>query len=191
MPRKKPTLDALAVFPKLPQHKLKAPSSPREAREWLQRVALHLLSWPNTGNSFQFVGSALVEYLKSEDGGEESLCNALGLTQPPHTVKRGHPKLPIETTVSIIEMLHAGQSPSTISKALDVSKSRVILVRTKINKLLGLRQHGARPDAFSLEDARNYAASLPQKELIAMLSATISAKDILPEYSPSSATLRK
>jgi hypothetical protein len=78
-------------------------------------------------------------------------------------------------------MLCAGHSAKQISKALDVKESRVTRVRTNINRLLGLRQHGAKPDGFSLEDARNYAASLPQKELIAMLSATISAQDILPE----------
>jgi hypothetical protein len=181
MPKNKRSPESLALLLKIPEEKLNGPSSPEVARQWLQRVALHLLRLPNSGNSFQFVGSALLQYLKSEDGGEARLCNALGLTQSLHTVKRGRPKSSIKTTVSIIEMLHAGQSPATISKALDVPKSRVTLVGTKINKLLGLRQHGARPDGFSLEDARKYAASLPVKELIAMLSATISAKDILPE----------
>jgi hypothetical protein len=52
---------------------------------------------------------------------------------------------------------------------------------TKINKVLGIRQHGAKPDGWSIEDARKYAAKLPHDDLIALLSATITAKDILSE----------
>ena len=93
----------------------------------------------------------------------------------------GQPKTPLETTVSIIEMLFNGQSVKDTSKTLDVKESRVRRERTRIHGLLGIRQHGAKPDRFSIEDARARVAQMPHNELIAMFAATITAKDILPE----------
>ncbi len=68
MPRKKPTLDRLALFSKIPENKLKRPSSPEEARQWLERAALHLTTFHNAGPSLQFVGCALLQYLKGNNG---------------------------------------------------------------------------------------------------------------------------
>jgi len=162
----------------LPATRKKRPSDPEEAKQWLRDVADHLSRLPYAGPRFRFVASAIETYLA--DTKNHNLLEELCLIPSPRAKTKGQPKFSIDTTASVIEMLCAGQSVKRISTALDVKESRVKLVRGNINRLLGVRQHGAKPDGISIEDARKYAASLPQKELIAMLSATISAQDILP-----------
>lgn len=65
--------------PRLPK-KWKAPSSPDEAREWLQAVAEHLLAWPNASPRFRFVGFRIKRYLRDPE--THDLHKELGLVNP-------------------------------------------------------------------------------------------------------------
>lgn len=185
MSRKKRTLDDLAILPRLRDDSIPKPASSEEAREWLTRAAGHLRDFPNAGPSFQFVGYALLRYLsetenkKKED--PEALCLALGLIQPSRKRKKGQPKISLETTVKITEMLSNGDPVEKIAESLKIPVSRVTRQRTEMNKLRGVRQHGAEPDVFSLEQMQIYRDSLSREEFIAMLSATITLKDLLSD----------
>jgi DNA-binding NarL/FixJ family response regulator len=179
MPRK--TLESLAILPRLHDDNIPKPSSSKEAREWLNHAASHLRNFINAGPHLQFVGYALLQYLgetdkKKED--PEALCAALGLIQPSPKRRKGQPKISLETTVEIITMLSKGDSAKKIAESLNMPVSRVERQRAKMKKLLGIRQHGAKPDRFSLEDMQTYRASLSQKDLVAMLSATITLKEL-------------
>jgi hypothetical protein len=76
MKQKKPT-------PKISDGQPKGPSSPEEAREWLEAAARHLSEWPTASRRLRFVGYALLQYLTEDDKGEPRLRNALGLVYPP------------------------------------------------------------------------------------------------------------
>ena len=68
MPRKKPTLDRLALFSKIPENKLKRPSPLRGETMARTCGAAFLTTFHNAGPSLQFVGCALLQYLKGNNG---------------------------------------------------------------------------------------------------------------------------
>jgi hypothetical protein len=182
MPRK--TLESLAILPRLDDEDIPKPSSSKEAREWLTHAASHLRDFLNAGPHLQFVGYALLQYLGEANKKKEdpvALCKALGLIQPPPKRRKGQPKISLETTVKIITMFSNGDSPEKIAESLNMPVSRVERQRAEMNKLLGIRQHGAKPDSFSIEDMQTYRDSLSPKEFVAMLSATITLKDLLSD----------
>jgi hypothetical protein len=66
-----------AVLPK----RFKRPSDPEQAREWLNDVADHLSSLPNSGPSSRFVAFAIKRTLRKRR--PEDLSKELGLIYPP------------------------------------------------------------------------------------------------------------
>ena len=125
---------------------LERPSDPKQAKEWLRRVADHLSTFANAGYPFHFVASAIDAYLA--DPKNRDLYEELCLIQPRPKRGRGQPKISFETEVEIIRKHYEGHSKREISKALNVVPSRITRTITKLNKVLGIRLHGPSPIAF-------------------------------------------
>ena len=68
-----------------------------------------------------------------------------------------------------------------ISTLLNKRVSTVRRIRADLNKVLGKRQHGAKPDDASLEDTDERAAKIPPGRLKLLRAAAIMLEDILPE----------
>lgn len=162
----------------MPHLKIYEPSTPDEARELLGDVAAHFEAEKCARPRYRFFAEAIRRFLS---GGTPTLEAALGLTPLPESSKRGRPSLSDETAELIIELLNAKQRPSQIAAALGVKVSSVLRVRASRNKAFQIRQHEAKPDKFSAEDAATYAAGLPKTRRIAFMRAMISAKDLLSE----------
>lgn len=106
MPKKKPSH-------KIPESEHKGPSSPEEAREWLEAAARHLSEWPNASRGLRFVGYAIKQYLS---GRARTLEAALGLNK-----KLGVPGWPKERwrmAKAVHALKKSGKSRSQIQAAL-------------------------------------------------------------------------
>ncbi len=71
-------LKKLSLLPK--NKKLKRPSDPDQAKDWLHEVADHLSNYPNAGPSFRFVAFAIKRFLRKSDA--RDLSKELGLINP-------------------------------------------------------------------------------------------------------------
>jgi hypothetical protein len=144
-------------------------------------VADHLSKFPYAGPHFDFIANGIRLYL--QEGKTRDLHKELWLIPSQYTKKRrrGQPMTNIDTEASIVEHYSNGCSKEEISKRLAVKESRVTRTITKINKLRGIRKHGAQPDGFSKEDARKFSTQMPFEHQIKLRAATITLKDVLPE----------
>jgi hypothetical protein len=136
MPTKKPTLDSVVRLPAVSENKLKGPSSPEEAREWLEAAARHLSEWPNASRRFRFVGYALAAALKRGAHDKESLLHALRLIPSTGAKRRrGNQPVSLESVRGIAKMLGKKASIPDILKSFDVSKTTIDRVRTEYRAL--------------------------------------------------------
>ena len=103
---------------RLPKQKIKEPSSPQEAREWLQAATDYLSQVPNSSHALQFVAHGINEFLKGK--GKISLDAAFGMTP-----KRGAPRNPskVKTRLTLAQKIFAlrlvGKSWYDIEKELE------------------------------------------------------------------------
>lgn len=160
---------------------LPRPANHEEAREWLRELAEFISADPNASRRFRFIVMAIKKFIRKGDAG--NLHEELRLIPSQHATKRrrGQPKIDIDTEALIVEHFSNGCSKEEICKRLGVKGSRVIRTITKINKLRGIRKHGAQPDGFSREDARKFSTQMPLEHQIKLRAATITLKDVLPE----------
>jgi len=110
-------LKKLSLFPK--SARLKRPSDPEQAKEWLRQVADHLSNLINAGPGFRFVACAIKKYLRRPKTIE--LARELGLIYSP-----GRPRTFKERTKEkdrarrTHELKQAGKNMNQISKILKV-----------------------------------------------------------------------
>jgi len=130
--------------PRLPQ-KWKAPSSPKEARKWLQAVADHLLAWPNASVRFRFVGYALKKYIRDPE--TRHLYKELGLAAPDSKRGPGRPQVDVVTVRGIAKMSAERVDIPTIRETFpSVSKTTVDRIRTDSRALACVIQASHRMD---------------------------------------------
>jgi hypothetical protein len=114
---KKARLKKLSRFPK--NAKLKRPSDPEQAKEWLREVADHLSNHLNAGPCFRFVAYAIKKYLRHPK--TLDLASELTLIYPP-----GRPRTFKERTEEqrrarrTHKLRQAGKNMNQISKILKV-----------------------------------------------------------------------
>jgi hypothetical protein len=162
-------------------HEIKAPSSPEEAWRMLEALSIYFSSLPAL---VKFKPRVLCDYLsKGERKGERSIRSALGLLGG----KLGRPEVPLESIKGLAALLYTNSEKAAalkISNDFGVSRSYAEKLRAKINVLFERRQHGAKPDKWSSEDAAACASKIPEAELKAIRQGiwdTITAADILPD----------
>ena len=108
--------------PRLPK-KWKSPSSPVEAREWLQAVADHLITWPNASSRFRFVGRRLKKYLRDPE--TLDIRKELGLVSPvgrPSSFKERMRRR--ERGRKIVQLKDAGRQWRMIGKEVGMKDKR-------------------------------------------------------------------
>ena len=164
-----------------PEPKLAAPSSPEEAWQCLEGLSTYLSSLQTP---IRFKPRVLCDYLTKRDlKGERSIRCSLGLVD----TKLGRPQISLETIRGLATSLYTNNdkaAASKIAKAFGVSPSFAEKLRAKINVLFERRQHGAKPDKWSSEDAAECVSKIPAAELRAIRQGiwdTITAADILPD----------
>lgn len=114
---KKARLKKLSLFPK--NTKLKRPSDPEQAKEWLRNVADHLSSFENAGPGYRFVAYAIKKNLRT--GKPQDLGKELGLVY-----SAGHPRTFHERMTEqdrarkTHNLLRDGQTKSQIASQLNV-----------------------------------------------------------------------
>jgi len=161
---------------RLPKQKLRAPSSPKEAKEWLRDVANQLSRYPNAGPRLRFHALAIKKFLRAP--GRVSLIAVLGL-KPQENRRRGRPPILPNKIEEICNMLDQRISSPIIAQTVGVSKRFIETISAELNALRGKRQHGAKPDTFSWEYANERASRIPKKRLQVLRGQAITAKDIL------------
>jgi hypothetical protein len=169
---------------------VKQPSSPDEAREWLQGAADYLSAVPNASNRLRFVGRALTDYLKGDRKGEQSLRQALGLV-PQEDTKRNAGNQPVSLVEvrEISKMLCEKATVQEIVTAVGRSKETVHDVRADMNALGMERQLnkvdiGEELPAIEARDAEARMSTIPRARISAIIQGMVdatTADEFLPE----------
>ena len=127
----------------LPIRKVKAPSSPKEARKWLESAARYLYAVPNASNALKFVACGIRIFLS----GKRSLHDALGLEHHTYSKpRRGRPQVPFATVRGIARLLTEGSDLSVIKERFPVSKTTLDRIRTDYRALTFTIPEGHRMD---------------------------------------------
>ena len=110
-----------------PKVKTRTPSSPRQAKQWLQATAYYLMSTPHPANHLQFVAEGLNRYLNQEC----DLHTALGLRERPDR-KKDALQSSVARDRAIVTMLKQQKPVIEIMGELDVSKSYVETIKARL-----------------------------------------------------------
>ncbi len=162
------------------------PSSPKEAREWLLRIADHLETFPNAGPSFRFVAGAIKKYLQNP--GANRLQQELGLVMK-QSPKEGRPSVSPETVSTVTEMLVQGKTVAEISRQVKASKSTIDRIRADYNALtwktaLKKVEVGEMLPAIEASEAEERALKVSQERRTAIfegIARAIPLKSLLPD----------
>jgi hypothetical protein len=168
------------VRPQLHSGKINKPSSLEEAKHWLDDSARFLYRRPYAPHSHRFAALTLYA-LSRTDEGKRFFHTALTQTVGKLGRKKGRPARSDETFMAIADLLIQGTEAKQIAKSQNIPASTVEKIRADLNKVLGKRQHGAKPDATSQEDTDARAAKIPPGRLTLLRVTAIPAEDILSD----------
>jgi hypothetical protein len=112
-------LKKLSLLPK--NKKLKRPSDPEQAKEWLRDVADHLSNRLNAGPGYRFVAYAIKRYLR--DSKARDLHKELGLIYPPGKPRTFQErKEETDTARKIDVLIRAGETWPQVEEKLGMDR---------------------------------------------------------------------
>lgn len=164
--------------------KVKKPSSPGEAKKWLETTAEYLSQVPNASHALLFVAHGLNNFLTDN----VPLPQALGLKSQKDT-KPGRPSVSTKKVKEITTMLVQQEAIPKIVKTVRVSKSVIERVRADLHAIdwstaLSKIDIGEELPAIEDKDAEIRASKIPKarrKAIIQGIADAIQIREILPD----------